>query len=91
MGVWSNSRNGNIRYSINRQNASGINIGPTLGLSSPKNSRRGCLCVEGNTYSRDCCEGYLINQGIGNIQGTPAGAFAEGYSEGFNVDSPLEF
>jgi hypothetical protein len=30
-----------------------------------------------------------MNQGIGNIQGTPLGAFSEGYSDGFNVDSPL--
>lgn len=71
---------------------SGIYIGPTRGLSSPKNNRRSCLCLHSNTYSRDCCGGALLQQGIGVIQGTPqvlVGAFSEGFSDGFNVDSPL--
>jgi hypothetical protein len=71
---------------------SGIYIGPTQGLSSPKNSRRSCLCLHSNTYSRKCCEGALLQQGIGVIEGTPqglVGAFSEGFSDGFNVDSPL--
>jgi hypothetical protein len=89
MARWSNSRNGNLRYSVNRENASGIYIGPTQGLSSPKNSRRACLCLNSNTYDVRCCNGALMNQGIGVIQGTPLGAFSEGYSDGFNVDSPL--
>jgi hypothetical protein len=88
MSVWSNSRNGNLRYSVNRQNASGIYIGPTQGLSSPKNNRRGCLCVDRNEYSRDCCGGALISQGIGVIQ-APAtfdlrGGFSTGFSSGFD-------
>jgi hypothetical protein len=86
MGVWSNSRNGNLRYSINRQNASGIYIGPTRGLSSPKNDRRGCLCLNEDRYGRDCCNGALMEQGIGNIQGTPiviTGGFSSGFSLGF--------
>ncbi len=37
--------------------------------TSPKNKRRGCLCKDGNTYSRDCCKGAMINQGIGNLTG----------------------
>jgi hypothetical protein len=49
-------------------NNSGIFIGPTRGLSSPKNNRRGCLCVDKDEYSRDCCGGALISQGIGKIQ-----------------------
>ena len=89
MGIWSNSRNGNLRYSVNRENASGIYLGPTRGLSSPKNSRRGCLCLDEDRYGRDCCGGALMQQGVGNIQGTPLGAFSEGYDDGFNVDSPL--
>lgn len=35
--------------------------------SSPKTNRRGCLCKGKNTYSRKCCKGGLINQGIGEI------------------------
>ena len=34
--------------------------------SSPKNSRKACLC-EDNTYSTKCCKGTIRNQGIGNI------------------------
>jgi hypothetical protein len=43
----------------------GISPGPTKGLSSPKNNRQGCLCLGSNNYSRNCCDGLLINQGIG--------------------------
>ena len=35
--------------------------------TSPKNKRRGCLCKDGNTYSRECCNGNMINQGIGSL------------------------
>jgi hypothetical protein len=70
---------------------SGIYIGPTRGLSSPKNSRRSCLCLHSNTYSRKCCEGALLQQGIGVIQGTinpnQLGAFNEGYSDGFDNEN----
>lgn len=85
MSVWSNSRNGNLRYSINRRNASGIFIGPTRGLSSPKNDRRGCLCVNEDRYGRDCCGGALIEQGIGVIQtaATVKGGFSNGYDDGY--------
>jgi hypothetical protein len=89
MGIWSNSRNGNLRYSVNRENNSGIYIGPTQGLSSPKNSRRACLCIETNTYSRKCCNGALLEQGIGTIE-SPArfaerGGFNSGFSNGFDI------
>jgi hypothetical protein len=91
MGIWSNSRNGNLRYSVNRENNSGIYIGPTQGLSSPKNSRRACLCINTNTYSRKCCNGALIEQGIGNIDGVAnfnqKGAFNEGYDTGFDTEA----
>jgi hypothetical protein len=89
MPIWSNSRNGNLRYSINRQNASGIYIGPTKGLSSPKNNRRGCLCENEDRYGRDCCKGALISQGIGKITGIRAvettGAFSKGFNSGFKI------
>lgn len=88
MGIWSNSRNGNLRYSVNRENNSGIYIGPTQGLSSPKNSRRACLCINTNTYSRKCCNGALLEQGIGTIEspyiGNSLGGFSSGFSNGFN-------
>ena len=89
MGIWSNSRNQALRYSVNRENASGIYIGPTRGLSSPKNNRRGCLCLNENRYGRDCCNGALMEQGIGQIQ-APAqfatrGGFSRGFSNGFDI------
>jgi len=93
MGIWSNSRNGNLRYSVNRMNNSGIYIGPTKGLSSPKQDRRGCLCLNEDRYGRDCCKGYLINQGIGNIQAAAnfneKGGFSDGYSEGFDEGTQI--
>jgi hypothetical protein len=87
---WSNSRNGALRYSVNRENNSGYYIGPTRGLSSPKNSRRACLCLHSDTYDVSCCNGALMEQGIGVIQGTPpvvviTGAFSSGFSSGFNI------
>lgn len=93
MGIWSNSRNGNLRYSVNRENNSGIYIGPTQGLSSPKNNRRGCLCMNSNTYDRRCCNGALMEQGIGVIE-APAkfatrGGFSVGFSDGFDIGTPV--
>ena len=38
----------------------------TPSRTSPKSSKRGCLCKNG-TYSTKCCKGNMINQGIGNI------------------------
>jgi len=93
MGIWSNSRNGNLRYSVNRENASGIFIGPTKGLSSPKNNRQGCLCLNENRYGRDCCEGYLQQQGIGVISEAAhfaaRGGFSVGFSTGFDIGEPV--
>ena len=34
--------------------------------TSPRDNKRGCLCKNGK-YSRKCCNGYMINQGIGDI------------------------
>lgn len=36
--------------------------------SSPQSSSRACLCEDG-TYSKECCKGELINQGIGALVG----------------------
>lgn len=36
-------------------------------IPSPQNDRRGCLCKDGRTYSRKCCDGSFQAQGIGNI------------------------
>lgn len=60
----------------------GISLGPTKGLSSPKNNRQGCLCLDRNIYSRDCCDGLLINQGIGQTQSPPItlGSFSTAFS-----------
>jgi len=41
----------------------------TPSKSSPKGGRRGCLCEDGRTYSKKCCDGSLQAQGIGNITG----------------------
>ena len=66
---------------------SGIYIGPTQGKSSPKNSRRACLCLNSNTYSRKCCNGALMEQGIGNIQSPYVldGAMNAAFNDGFEV------
>lgn len=75
---------------LRKNTNTGLYIGPTLGLSSPKNSRRGCLCLNSNTYSVKCCDGYLINQGIGSIQGTAViktgPDFSTAFSSGFDTE-----
>ena len=38
--------------------------------TSPREGRRACLCANG-TYSRKCCNGNMINQGIGKIKSAP--------------------
>jgi len=38
--------------------------------SSPKSSTRACLCQDRNTYSKECCKGAMMNQGIGNVTGS---------------------
>jgi hypothetical protein len=78
---------GNPSQSQNQRANSGYYYGPTRGLSSPKNSRRACLCLDGRGYSRRCCNGALAEQGIGQTE-SPAvalGGFSTGFSSGFNV------
>ncbi len=40
----------------------------TVSRTSPRSSRRGCLCKD-NTYSRKCCDGSLQAHGIGSTVG----------------------
>ena len=35
--------------------------------SSPRGSTRACLCKDKLNYSRDCCNGDIMNQGIGVV------------------------
>lgn len=35
--------------------------------TSPKGGKRGCLCKDGKTYSKDCCNGDLQEQGVGSL------------------------
>lgn len=44
---------------------------PTPSRSSPKGSKRGCLCWDKGTYSKKCCDGSLRAQGIGSIVQIP--------------------
>jgi hypothetical protein len=77
----------NPAYLVRYAETSGIYIGPTRGKSSPKNSRRACLCLHSNTYSRKCCNGALMEQGIGVIQSPYIldGEFNSGFNDGFDV------
>ncbi len=34
--------------------------------TSPQGGKQPCLCEDG-TYSKDCCKGEIINQGIGSL------------------------
>ena len=36
--------------------------------TSPKGGKRGCLCKDG-TYSSECCQGEVSQQGIGSLDG----------------------
>ena len=40
----------------------------TPSRTSPRGGRRGCLCKDGKTYSRKCCDGSLQAQGIGSTE-----------------------
>lgn len=40
--------------------------------SSPKGGKRGCLCKDG-TYSSECCQGELQEQGIGSTVAQSSG------------------
>jgi len=59
----------------------------SYGLAVPRTGMQACLCADRLTYSRKCCKGFLINQGIGNIYG---GAPIEVLGE-FNLDFSNDF
>jgi hypothetical protein len=62
----------------------------SYGNAVPRAGMEACLCADKNTYSKKCCKGYLINQGIGNtISPYPSGGgFSNGFSNGFQVVTP---
>jgi len=39
----------------------------TPSKTSPRHSNKGCLCKDGKTYSRKCCDGTIGAQGIGSL------------------------
>jgi hypothetical protein len=43
----------------------------TKSKTSPQGGNRGCLCAD-STYSKECCNGDLQNQGIGSTVGQNA-------------------
>lgn len=62
----------------------------SYGNAVPRSGMEACLCADKQTYSKKCCKGYLINQGIGNtISPYPSGGgFSKGFSDGFQVVQP---
>lgn len=68
-------------------NMQGIYLGRTRGRAIPRNNRRGCLCPDEDRYSRECCKGALLEQGIGQTQSPreERGAFSSGFSNGFDI------
>jgi len=78
---------GTPAYNQNQRKNSGLYFGPTRGRAVPHLNRRACLCVDSDTYSRDCCEGALQNQSIGPTQSAARarGAFSSGFSNGFDI------
>lgn len=38
-------------------------------VPAPQNASRGCLCKDGKTYSKKCCDGSFQAQGIGSLEG----------------------
>jgi hypothetical protein len=71
----------------NQRKNSGVYFGPTRGRAIPKNRRRGCLCVDSDIYTVECCKGALVNQTIGQTQSAVVqrGAFSSGFSSGFDI------
>lgn len=74
-------------YRSNMRKWSGVYFGPTRGKATGRNKRRGCLCVDSDIYSVECCEGALVNQTIGETQSAAKvrGAFSSGFSNGFQI------
>lgn len=59
----------------------------SYGRAVPKSGGlQACLCADKLTYSKKCCKGFLLNQGIGQtIAPYPQHpiAFSNGFSNGF--------
>ena len=59
----------------------------SFGQAVPRSGAiQACLCADKLTYSKKCCKGFLINQGIGQIIApypTHPFAFSNGFSNGF--------
>ena len=75
-------------YRSNMRKYTGVFFGPTRGKATGRNKRRGCLCVDSDIYTTECCEGALINQTIGETQSpydSNKGAFSSGFSSGFDI------
>jgi hypothetical protein len=74
-------------FNQNQRKNSGVYFGATRGKATGRTKRRGCLCVDTDIYSMDCCEGALQNQTIGKTQSAPKrrGAFSDGFSSGFDI------
>jgi hypothetical protein len=62
----------------------------SYGHAVPMSGMEACLCADKLTYSKKCCKGFLINQGIGStISPYPSGGgFSNGFSNGFQVVQP---
>ena len=56
----SREKNTTVSKTTRRKNA-------TPSKTSPKSSSRGCLCPDGKTYSKKCCDGTLEAQGVGKV------------------------
>ena len=41
----------------------------TPSRTSPKSGERGCLCKDGKTYNKKCCDGTIWAQGMGSLIG----------------------
>lgn len=62
----------------------------SFGQAVPRNGLMACLCADKHTYSRKCCKGYLINQGIGNIYGSGIREEESPWSQAFsNAFGPI--
>ena len=61
----------------------------TVSRTSPKSSKRGCLCKNG-TYSTKCCKGNMINQGLGALSGGQSSEISQ-IHKSFNNDFNKSF
>jgi hypothetical protein len=75
--------NQSTKYAKEQQRVSPYSYGRAVPRSG---SQQACLCADKLTYSRKCCKGFLINQGVGQIISPYPShpiAFSNGFSNGF--------